>query len=142
MEITVNISENAPKPRVINLRQYSSGVDKVTFILNTCPIPERVSGSIVGNELIQEITANVNGTNTIALWEIAPEFTSESGCFEVQLRLEGENKVWLSDKIILIISRSTEGNTIVSPNNELISVPKLSIDAIVNKDIIFKYEEE
>lgn len=142
MEITVNINETAPKPRVINLRQYSSGVDRVTFVLNTCPIPEGISGAIVSNELIQEITANVNGTNTIALWEIAPEFTSESGCFEVQLRLEGEDKVWLSDKIILIISRSTEGNTIVSPNNELISVPQLSIDAIVNKDIIFKYEEE
>lgn len=142
MEITVNISENAPKPRVINLRQYSSGVDKVTFILNTCPIPERVSGSIVGNELIQEITATVNGTNTIALWEIAPEFTSESGCFEVQLRLEGEDKVWLSDKILMIVSRSTEGDNQVSSGDEMIGIPKLSIDAIVNQDIIFKYEEE
>lgn len=142
MEITINVNGTAPKPRVINVRQYSSGVDKVNFILNTCPISGEISAAIVGNELSQTIITQNNGNIISALWEIAPVFTAKSGCFDIQLRLEGSGKIWLSDKMLLIVSESTSGETQVSKSDELITIPKLSIDAIVNQDIIFKYEEE
>ena len=44
-----------------------------------------------------------------AVWEIASDFTAEAGCFDVQLRLEGGGKVWLSDVMLLIVSESTDG---------------------------------
>lgn len=145
MEITININETAPKPRVINVRQYSSGVDTVNFILNTCPISQEINADVVGNGLQQKINAQINNSNTVALWEITADFTSKSGCFEIQLRLEGNGKVWLSDKMLLIVSESTNGgdsNIQTTTSAGQITTAKLSIEAIVNQDIIFKYEEE
>lgn len=142
MEITVTITDTTPVPRVLNVRQHSTGVDKVNFIVTGCSITGEVSACIKGNELMQELTVSRQEDVIQCLWEIASDFTTESGCFDVQLRLEGNDQIWLSDKMLLIVSKSADGNIQATADAEQITTPKLSIEAIVNQDIIFKYEEE
>lgn len=110
MEMTINISDTSPKPRIINVRQYSAGVDKITFIVEDCPVTGEIGASIKGTELTQEITVQSDGNTVTAVWEIASDFTAKAGCFDVQLRLEGGGNVWLSDKMLLIVSESTDGD--------------------------------
>ncbi len=109
MEMTINIFDTSPKPRIINVRQYSSGVDKITFIVEDCPVTGEITANIKGTDLTQEITAQSDEDSVTAIWEIASDFTAEAGCFDVQLRLEGGGKVWLSDIMLLIVSESTDG---------------------------------
>lgn len=142
MEMTINIADTSPKPRVINVRQYAAGVDKISFMVESCPIAGDVAASVVGTRLKQDITARREGKGISALWEVASDFTAKSGCFDIQLRLEGSGKVWLSDVMLLIVSESTEGSIQAAAPAEQIITAQLNIDAIIQQDIIFEYEEE
>ncbi len=109
MEITVTITDTTPVPRVLNVRQYSTGVDRVNFIVTGCSITGEVSACIKSNELMQELTVSRDSEAIHCLWEIASDFTEKSGCFDVQLRLTSGVNVWVSDRLLLIVSESTEG---------------------------------
>lgn len=74
MEMTINISDTSPKPRIINVRQYSSGVDKITFIVEDCPVTGEITANIKGTDLTQEITAQSDEDSVTAIWEIASDF--------------------------------------------------------------------
>ena len=142
MQLTININETTPDRRVINVRQFSSAVDHVTFILDTCPISGEVSAYMVEDQLRQEIGVQTGAGTTTAQWDISAEFTKTKGFHQVQLRLEGEGKIWLSDVMLLIVSESTEGSIPAAAPAEQIITAQLNIDAIIQQDIIFEYEEE
>lgn len=134
MKITVNITDTAPVPRVLNVRQYSTGVDKVNFIVTGCSITGEVSACIKGNELMQGLTVSRQEDVIQCLWEIASDFTQKSGCYDIQLRLTSGANVWVSDRLLLIVSQSTDGSISVG-GSELINYPETLSEGIVDQDI-------
>jgi hypothetical protein len=116
MNLTVSITDRTPKPRVINVKQYSSGVDTITFIINdSIPDPSKetegdVVCEVIGGGYIQVLTLN----NNRAVWSIAAQFTQKSGSFGVQLKVSGKDSEWLSDVMLLIVSESEDGSNVIT----------------------------
>ena len=87
----------------------------------------------------QDITAEKSGDTITGVWNIASDFTAESGFYEVQLRItQGEN-VWLSDKMLLIVSESTDGS-VQAGDSQAVGYVGIRREPVMDTDIIFSYE--
>lgn len=105
MEITIGIRGRSPTPRVINVKQYSSKADVVTFALGEV-FSNKAVCTVVGEEYRQSI--ELKGGK--AVWEIAGAFTQKRGSFGIQLEVTDGETVWKSDVMLLIVSESTGGS--------------------------------
>lgn len=115
MEMEIGIKGRSPKPRIINVKQYSSGVDRILFTLDEGFSDEAVC-AVVGKTYRQN--AELKG-NTV-VWNIAGEFTRKSGSFDIQLEITEGEKIWKSDVMLLIVSESTSGDTPVSAGGDIV----------------------
>jgi len=141
--LEININGISATPRIINVKQYSNGVNTITFTLNTCPLEGKITAYVKSDSLKQEIPVTTTDNSLTAVWSIASAFTQESGSYNIQLWLENHTQVWLSDVMVLIVSESTEGEA-TSDNinplsnyaviNTLTRIPKrLILDMITEK---------
>ena len=106
MEMTIDINGKSPKPRIINVKQYTSGVDTITFNLNgVMTAAGELTAAVVSDEYRQSITLNGN----TAVWCINSVFTSKSGTYNIQLEISNGESVWKSDLMMLIVSGSVSG---------------------------------
>lgn len=105
METKIGVKGRSPTPRIINVKQYSSGVDRIVFTLEEV-FGDKAVCAVVGKDCRQ--SAELDGNR--AVWNIAEDFTRKSGSFDIQLEITDEERVWKSDVMLLIVSRSTEGN--------------------------------
>lgn len=136
MEMTVDVAGREPKPRVINVKQYSSGVDKVVFNFDELPL-QNAACSIINNDYKQTL----NLQNDKAEWLIPLAFTQSTGCFDIQLELSKENQVWKSDNMVLIVSESTEGSKPISTGNGIMSNIRICATSIVDDGVCGTYTE-
>lgn len=106
MEMKICLSGREPKPRIINVKQYSTGADKIIFDLSGCDVnTEEASCFVVGDKYRQQLI--LNGNN--AVWDINGSFTERNGTFYIQLEITKNTVVWKSDVMLLIVSQSTSG---------------------------------
>lgn len=110
--MVVNMTDRTPKPRVINVKQYASKTDRVVFTLDS--VPFEGDATIVGEEYRQSVSCE----NGQIIWDIDGCFTQKSGTFDIQLEMSNDEKVWRSDVMLLIVSKSTEGEKPAPDNGD------------------------
>lgn len=134
MDTTIRLTGREPVPRIINVKQYSSGVDRVIFEFN--PLPEGV-GYVTFDGGKQALTLNGNK----GVWNVLLPFTRQNGCVEIQLEFVDENTVWKSDLMLLIVSKSYDCPELQTQSGDGI-VSKIAYvlgdKAIVDTDIVEK----
>jgi hypothetical protein len=108
MDLTITLTGRDAHPRVINVKQYSSKADNISFILgDDIPMvqPDTVC-TVTGCGCIQELSLDGN----TALWCISSLFTQKTGSFGVQLKITTGDTEWYSDVMLLIVSESETGD--------------------------------
>jgi hypothetical protein len=118
MTIPITINGREPKPRVINVKQYSANVDSIVFDIVDDELPtDNAKCFIAGSVYRQSIDLVPTATGGAAQWIISSAFTKESGAFDIQLEVTSDNKVWKSDVMLLIVSYSPTGNNTPSTDD-------------------------
>lgn len=115
--MNIAITGRDAKPRVINVKQYSSGIDEVTFTISGKLPTGKVKGYMVSDKYRQDIDFTASDTGGTVQWYIADVFTRSSGTLDLQLELTNGTEVWRSDVIMLIVSESTAGDEAVSSSS-------------------------
>lgn len=137
MEITIGIRGRSPTPRVINVKQYSSKVDVVTFALGEV-FSNKAVCAVVGEEYRQSI--ELKGGK--AVWEIAGAFTQKRGSFNIQLEVTDDETVWKSDVMLLIVSESTGGSRSTESGGYGVAGDSITIsDGFVDEGVAGTYED-
>lgn len=101
----VKFNGRTPKPRIINVKQYTNGADRIIFDFDTVPIEDAVC-RVTSDSLSQTVT----DSGGAVIWDIGDAFTQKSGTLKVQLEMSSGDKVWKSDVMLLIVSESTDGS--------------------------------
>jgi hypothetical protein len=109
-KMNIALTGRTAKPRVINVKQYSGGVDSITFTIKDSLPTGKVKGYMISDKYRQDIDFTASDTGGTAQWYIADTFTSESGTYDIQLELTNGTAVWRSDVMLLIVSESTNGS--------------------------------
>ena len=112
MDFTATVTDREIKPRIIHVKQYSEGTDRVIFTFEG----EMPQGSpFIKNDTYKKQLTTADNT---VIWSVGSEFTSQRGDNTVQLVFEnGENR-WLSYEIILAVSESEGGSVPIVPPQE------------------------
>lgn len=137
MEITIGIKGRSPTPRVINVKQYSSKADVVTFAFSEV-FSDKAVCAVVGEEYRQSI--ELKGGK--AVWEIAGAFTQKRGSFDIQLEVTDDETVWKSDVMLLIVSESTGGEKPPeSGGGDIVGAVTIKAAGVVDEGVIGVYTE-
>lgn len=135
MDFAINVMGRELKPRIINIKQYSAGVDKIVFN-GLDAIASTGKLYIKGDKYKAPVDSYADGK---AEWSITKGFTSKAGTKELQLYCEDGDKIWLSDIMILIVSESSDGNESEIDNKKGISMVGLpEIGFIVENGLMCK----
>lgn len=113
MNMTIEVTGTQPKPRVINVKQNSAGVDEISFkISGLSAFTAKAALSVRSDTYKQELSGSISGGELLAVWSIPLEFTKKSGCIDIQLELTEDSRTWKSDKLVLIVSESVSGEVL------------------------------